>query len=96
MRDAKVLSTEYEEALVRGSYPGQVRGGPTHLFYERYLASYVERDVSDLISFENLAAFQTFLRICATHAGQILNYNSIAKAVGISASTGKSWLGILE
>jgi hypothetical protein len=36
------------------------------------------------------------LRICATHTWQILNYSSIAKAVGISASTGKSWLGILE
>ena len=44
----------------------------------------------------NLRDFQRFIQICATRAGQLLNYSDMAKDVGVTAGTIKSWVGALE
>jgi len=88
---------EYEEAIFKGGYPALIsKRYDNQLFYSSYLSSYVERDVLELISASNLDLFQTFLRVCATYAGQTINYSKISNDVGVSVPTVQSWLSILE
>ncbi|MCP4146815.1 MAG: DUF4143 domain-containing protein, partial [bacterium] len=43
-----------------------------------------------------LSLFQKFVKLCAGRAGQILNLNSLANDIGISHTTAREWLTILE
>ncbi|HMB53475.1 MAG TPA: DUF4143 domain-containing protein, partial [Thermoanaerobaculia bacterium] len=61
-----------------------------------YTATYVERDVRQLVNVGDLLLFQTFLRLCAGRTGQLLNLNSLANDCGISQPTARSWLSVLE
>jgi predicted AAA+ superfamily ATPase len=96
-KSANILDPAYLTELLNGGYPARmVLGEPTDLFYSNYLASYVQRDVSGLVSPANLSIFQRFLQICAGYAGQLVNYSQISIAIGVSVPTVKSWLSILE
>lgn len=64
--------------------------------YRNYLQTYVERDVRMLSHIQDLLTFERFLKLCAGRIGQVLNYDSLASDVGVSAKTIKQWLSILE
>lgn len=97
LRTANLLPTTYEEAILQGGYPGRMNPlFDAETFYASYGASYVERDVIDLVSASNLDLFQRFLRTCAVYVGQTINQSRIAKDVGVSVPTIRSWIGILE
>lgn len=65
-------------------------------FYPSYIQTYIERDVRQLKNIENFNRFQTFLKLCAGRIGQIVNFSSLALDCGISYTTARQWLGILE
>ena len=65
-------------------------------WYEAYLDTYIACDVEEYINPTNISTFKKFIQICAIHSGQILSMDSIARGVGVSAPTIKSWLSILE
>ncbi|WP_341791426.1 ATP-binding protein [Rickettsia endosymbiont of Gonocerus acuteangulatus] len=65
-------------------------------FYPSYIQTYIERDVRQLKNIENFNRFQTFLKLCAGRIGQIVNFSSLALDCGISHTTARQWLGILE
>ncbi len=65
-------------------------------WYESYIDTYLDLDVKDQINPNNLSVFRKFIQICAVYSGQLLSMDSIAKEVGVSAPTVKSWLSILE
>lgn len=44
----------------------------------------------------NLREYEIFLKACAVRTGQILDLASIAREIGISFTTAKSWLSLLE
>jgi len=97
INEANQRPASYEEAIFKGFYPAQFDTNiPPHLFYPSYVSSYIERDVSGLVSPTNLNTFQRFLQICAANAGQLLNYAAIAASVGVSVPTIQSWFSILE
>ena len=97
MRAARLLPATPEEAIYNGSYPEQTVNPIRHwLFYDAYLYSYVQRDVAGLINPGNLLTFQRFLGVAAGYAGQILNYSSMATALGVTVSTVTNWLSILD
>jgi uncharacterized protein len=56
----------------------------------------VERDLRQLINIKNLSLFQRFIRLCAGRCGQLLNLNSMANDSGISQSTAREWMTVLE
>ena len=82
----------------RGSYPQMVANRKTawQLFYESYIASYIERDVRDYLKIDNLASFRKFIRVAAARTGQRLNYREISKDTGVSEPTIKSWFHVLQ
>jgi predicted AAA+ superfamily ATPase len=65
--------------------------------YQRsYLATYLERDVRQILNVSSLRDFERFIRLCAIRNGNLLNKSEIAKDVGITVNTVNQWLGILE
>ncbi len=61
-----------------------------------YVGTYVERDLRQLSLIRDLALFQKFLGLCAGRVGQILNIESLGNDTGISQSTARDWLTLLE
>ncbi|MCL5884047.1 MAG: ATP-binding protein [Deltaproteobacteria bacterium] len=61
-----------------------------------YLATYVERDIRQLLAIKDLGLFEKFVRLTAGRVGQILNLNSLAGDVGISHPTARGWMTLLE
>ncbi len=61
-----------------------------------YTATYVERDVRQVLRVGDLLAFQAFLRACAARAGQLLNLSGLAADCGITHHTARAWLSVLE
>lgn len=83
--------------LVKGFYPAIYdRDIPSKTFYNNYVQTYIQRDVTELINIRNMRLFQNFLALCATRAGQLLNLNALASECGISQPTAKAWLSALE
>lgn len=97
LKGSDLLNTDYLENLVKGFYPAIYdREIPSSTFYSNYVQTYVQRDVSEMISIRDIRMFQNFLGLCASRAGQLLNMNSMANECGISQPTAKSWISILE
>ncbi len=96
--------TDLYKHLWRGGYPAlwQARPTATHPaltandWFASYIASYVERDVRQLLQVQNLATFQRFVRLCAARTGTLLNLVSLATDAGISHTTARQWLSVLE
>jgi hypothetical protein len=61
-----------------------------------YAATYVERDVRQVLQVGDLLAFQTFLRMCAGRVGQLLNLSGLGADCGITHATARQWLSVLE
>lgn len=97
LKDAGRLPDSFQEAILQGGYPGLVgEGYPRDHFFDSYISSYIERDVSELVAADNLDLFRRFLQICATYSGQAINLAKISRSVGVSSPTVRSWIGILE
>ncbi len=97
MGNASLLEDDPFINMIRGFYPALYdRDIPSSAYYSNYIQTYVQRDVSEIIGIKNLNYFQNFLKVLATRAGQLLNLNDMARQIGISQPTAKSWLSALE
>ena len=88
---------ELYKLIVRGMYP-ELYDKPeisSDSFYANYVATYIERDVSQLINVKDKMKFQNFLEILASLTGQELVYDTIAKAIGVKVDTVQSWISVL-
>lgn len=86
-----------EHLLWHGLYPPVVdRGVPPDVWYADYFATYVERDVRQLVQVRDLAPFRTFVRMCAARSAQPVHLSALATDCGVAANTAKGWLSILE
>ena len=65
-------------------------------WFSAYLATYVERDVRQLLNVSNLLTFQRFVAMCAARSGQLLNLNNLASDCGISQPTARQWITVLQ
>jgi hypothetical protein len=61
-----------------------------------YAATYVERDVRQMVNVGDLLAFQGFLRLCAGRVGQLVNLSSLGADAGVTHTTARAWLSVLE
>ena len=61
-----------------------------------YFQTYVERDVRNILSVGDVDAFDRFVRLCAGRCGQLLNLSSLAADCGITHTTAKRWISLLE
>jgi len=94
----QALLPKMYERIWKGSMPGLVSGKFTDrdVFYNSYLQTYIERDVSELIARVDKLQFLDFIRAAACRAGQMLNVHDISMDIGVSDDTAKRWLQVLE
>lgn len=99
LSDANVCPDNPYELIFGGQYP-PLHDKEKHFipedWYENYIDTYLDLDVRDQINPNNLSTFKKFIQICALYSGQLLSMDSIARDVGVSAPTIKTWLSILE
>jgi predicted AAA+ superfamily ATPase len=83
--------------LVKGFYPAVYAGKMESLkFYRNYYETYLQRDVRQLIHVRDLNLFDKFIRLCAGRIGNVLNLSSLANDAGLSVTTIRQWLSVLE
>lgn len=86
-----------ESLMQRGFYPRlHEKPLPPYPVLRDYFQTYVERDVRQLLKVHDMLAFESFVRLCAGRVGQLLNLSSLANDAGISATTAKEWISLLE
>lgn len=69
---------------------------PPRRILSDYLRTYVERDARQLVNVKDWQRFETFLRLLAGRVGQVANLESLSGDVGVSSTTLKNWLSVLE
>jgi len=88
----------FTTASLTGAYPQLVttpeidRG----LWYSSYIQTYLERDIRSLYDIGSLREFHRFMLLLAVRCSQILNMSSLATDIGVSVTTIKRWLSVLE
>ncbi|MBW1789329.1 MAG: ATP-binding protein [Deltaproteobacteria bacterium] len=83
--------------LWQGAYPRIYdRDIPAHQWLADYTATYVQRDVRQVINVGDLRTFTGFLRLCAGRTAQEINLSAIGNDAGVSHNTIRAWLSILE
>lgn len=94
------LTTYPQQArfLTRGTFPELWRAPqiPSEAFYQAYLATYIERDVRQLLNIGSLRDFERFVRACAVRSSQLLNRSEVSRDVGVSQPTINAWLTVLQ
>jgi uncharacterized protein len=85
------------ERIYCGGYPepalGRVR---PDRYYGSYLTTYLERDIRQVRSVQDLTSFQHFLELLAARSGSILNISEVARDAGVNHQTARNWLSLLE
>ncbi|GMR08809.1 MAG: ATP-binding protein [Gammaproteobacteria bacterium] len=88
---------EFFTTLWQGAYPRIYdQGIPPQQWLADYVATYIQRDVRQVINVSDLQHFSGFLRLCAGRTAQEINLSSLGNDVGISHNTTRAWLSILE
>jgi uncharacterized protein len=90
-------SMSIDEMLFTGFYPRiyDQHLDPTQALGD-YFETYVERDVRALGGVRDLSTFQRFVRLCAGRVGQLLNLHSLGNDAGVSHTTARNWISVLE
>jgi hypothetical protein len=85
------------ETLLAGAFPAiHDREIAPGRWLADYVATYVQRDVRQILAVGDLSAFTTFVRLCAGRTAQELNLSSLASDAGVSHTTARAWLSVLE
>lgn len=86
-----------DEYILRGFLPAIYDRGQNPVdAYEAYYRTYVERDVRQLVNITHQGEFELFLRLLAGRVGQVVNLEAMSGDVGVSSTTLKEWLSVLE
>jgi len=86
-----------DEYLFSGGYPRlyDKKIAPPD-FYPSYLSTYIERDIRQIKNVTDLNLFERFVKLCAGRIGGLLNLSSLASDCGVSHTTARAWLTLLE
>lgn len=89
--------SDLAQALLTGFYPRIHDRGldPTQALAD-YFATYVERDLRQLLAVHDLQRFERFVRLCAGRTGQLLNMSSLSNDAGVSHVTARAWIDLLQ
>ncbi len=93
----RYLDDELSSVLFKGFYPRIHNKSLDPVdWLGNYFQTYIERDVRDVLKVGDLETFSRFVRLCAGRNGQLLNLSSLANDCGITHTTSKRWISILE
>lgn len=85
------------DLIVKGQMPELYadEGLRGSVFYSSFINTYLDKDVRDEIELKDESKFYNLLVLVASLTGQELNYDNLAKQVGVSATTIKAWISIM-
>lgn len=94
----EATSQSVYEQIWLGSFPklNELGNQARDAFYRSYVQTYIERDVQNVLRVTDHIAFNRFMGMVAAHTGQLLNYATLARDLGVDNKTVKSWLSVLE
>ncbi len=96
IRNARIQDS-LEDVILKGGYPRIYKENPPlSNAYSSYFQTYVERDVRQILQIKDILHFERFIKLVASRVGQLVNYASLAADVGVSATTIKEWIAVLE
>ena len=65
-------------------------------YWNSYIESYLMRDAVDDNGIHDTEGFRKLLRACAAFSGQLINYNDLGSAAGVSGVTAREWVKVLQ
>lgn len=90
----------WTDLALRGGYPGPaltlISDDDRSAWFEGYLRTYLERDLQQLASIDNLVGFQRLTRAAALRVGNLMNQADLARDVGVPPTTAQRYLHLLE
>jgi hypothetical protein len=90
-------SPSLDVTLWNGAYPiPALHPERRDIWLRSYVSTYIERDVRQIRNIPDLRTFNQFLGLAATRHGQEFHPADLARELGISQPTVKSWAGVLE
>lgn len=95
---SEIPSSLRDKSVYMGNYPEIVKRGfdASWDWYSSYIETYLVRDVRELSNIGNIRDFRRCLQLLATRASQVLNMSEVARDVGVTVATIKSWISVLE
>jgi len=93
----KMGLNEVYKRIFKGSLPALYGEKPPELtsFYRSYINTYLQRDIRDLTQVADEMAYYNFMTVVAARTAKPIQYEEIAREVGITSPTAKKWLSIL-
>lgn len=86
----------FDEIYLGGMPEYWIKKPDRDTFFESYISTYLEKDVSRMINVGRMDDFRKFMRIVALRTSQHLDYTEIGNAVGIDSRTVRNWISVLE
>jgi uncharacterized protein len=91
---------DWRSAALRGGYPTPAleleTGAQRAIWFDGYVQSYLERDLQDLSSIDNLTDFRRLMRGACLRLGTMVNQSELGRDVGLPQATVHRWLGLME
>jgi uncharacterized protein len=93
-------AADWRDMVRRGGFPAVAIGGVSDdsraLWFDGYVATYLERDLRDLQAVGNLQDFQALMHAAALRIGDLLNTAELARDARMPATTAHQYLNLLE
>jgi uncharacterized protein len=91
---------DWKELALRGGYPTPAlelfNRADRAIWFEGYVRTYLERDLQDLSSIDNLIDFRRLMRATSLRLGQLVNQSDLGRDVQLPQPTVHRWLNLLE
>lgn len=91
---------DWRQEATAGGYPVPAvlhsDPGDRTIWFDGYVRTYLERDLQDLSSIDNLVDFRRLMRATSQRLGQLVNQTELGRDVALPQPTVRRWLNLLE
>jgi uncharacterized protein len=92
--------TDWRAAVKRGGFPAAAlelkNEHERSIWFDGYVATYLERDLRDLHAVANLQDFRALMQAAALRIGNLLNHAELARDVRMPPTTAHQYMNLLE
>jgi len=100
VRAERVHQEDWREVVKRGGFPAVALERQDEqersLWFDGYIATYLERDLRDLHAVANLQTFQVLMKAAALRIGNLLNHAELARDAKMPLTTVHQYMSLLE